>query len=110
MVAVKKKKKRKPLELRLYSVVTLIDLPGVKSKETQAVKVTSPSDASQFMRKGMSVAACGNYGTIAVWKDDDGKWRCEFMRNKFTVELRKFTAMAVAWTWLKEWWPKIRKE
>jgi|GEM_PF-1100940 len=105
-----KTKKRKPLTLRKHNTRTLAGLPGVAAEETQAVDVTSPSDASQFMRKGMAVTAAGDSGAVVVWKGDDGKWRCEFMRFLRTIDQRKFTAMAAAWQWLKEWWPQMRKD
>lgn len=59
----------------------------------------------------MSAAtAAGDCGSISVWKDDDGMWRCEFQRHYVTLDTRTFKHLSAACQWMKEWFPIMRGE
>lgn len=86
--------------------VTLVDLPDTTG-DVQAVMVGSVTEAAKYLRQQMAVTAAGLTGALNVWRDDNGEWRCEFMRNLVTVERANFAHVAAVVQWLKEWWPSV---
>lgn len=86
--------------------MTLTGLPNT-SADVQAVLVTSVTMASKYLRQSMAVTAAGSTGALNVWRDDDGDWRCEAMRNLVTVDRATFVHVAAVVAWLKESWPSL---
>lgn len=99
------KTKRRKTSIRKYITNTLRGLDGIDG-EVQAVSVTSVSDATQFLRRGMAITAAGDKGAIVCWKVGD-VWSCEFIRHRLTADLSKFKSIAAVSQWLKAWWPAM---
>ncbi len=84
----------------------LIGLPGVKGGKIADVSFAkSVSGAMKVLRTHRAVTGAGDHGAWTVWRDDDGKYRCDFSRHRVTVnEIVADTKRAVR-GWLTAWVP-----
>ena len=78
-------------------------MPGVRAKKLKGPMVGSPSGAIAALRKHRICSSAGDHGATNVYIDDDGKYRCQFMRFHRTVNEATFTSQADVRAWLKEW-------
>ena len=53
-----------------------------------------------------AVISAGDNGSCTVWKDDEGKYRCEFTRYMVTKDAQTFTSLRGVRGWLRDWMPK----
>lgn len=96
--------------------ISLYCLWGVASEETTAFKVyPSELDRAQLIVKsllpaGMPLVSAGTEGSVAVWRDDEGRIRCQFSRFRQVVNQRIFSSVEPALEWVDHWWPKMSKQ
>lgn len=68
----------------------------------------SPTAAIRILRKGLAATSSGSNGAINVWKDRDGKYRCEAMRFKMTTNSTLFSSQSGVRNWLAFWLRQIQ--
>lgn len=85
---------------------TMRGLPGTL-KDVEAASVKTRSSAIQQLRQKTAITAAGDYGALIVWFDDDGLFRCEFMRHCKTVNASQFKYLAAVDEWLRKWFPLL---
>jgi hypothetical protein len=91
-------------------VPMLVGIEGVSAGEVEAVCVRSRTAAIQELRAGApAIIAAGDEGSLVVWVDDDGKYRCEFDRFLAAIDQKKFRHLAAVDQWLREWFPKMHR-
>jgi len=83
---------------------TLKRLPGTR-RDVEAVSVQSRSAAIRALRNKQASTAAGDHGALNVWIDDEGLFRCEFMRRCRSVNAERFAYMAAVDAWLRAWFP-----
>ncbi len=86
---------------------TLTGLPGTDgtAKATEFFKnVTAGVSA---LRRGLTATAAGDCGAINLWRDDAGKFRCEFYVRLTTRESTEFERLGQVVVWLQRWLPEI---
>ena len=83
---------------------TLKGLPGT-SGDVEAFAVRSRSAVLRCLRKQKAATAAGDHGALNVWIDDDGLFRCEFMRRCRTIDISRFAYVAAVDAWLRKWFP-----
>lgn len=89
--------------------VRLVDLPGRSRGDVFATDVSSRSGAIRALRAGaVAVTTADDYGAITIHRDDDGLFRCEFMRHRITFDATSFSCLKDVAEWLRTWWPKLR--
>lgn len=62
-----------------------------------------------ILKKGRICSAAGDNGSVTVWRDDKGQYRCEFSRWLSCVDSQVFTTKAAVLRWLVEWMPKMER-
>lgn len=83
-------------------------VPGVKGSLT-GVMASSVSGILTALKTYRAVSDAGDHGSIMVYRDDEGKYRCLFMVWGHTQEEKICKAQREVRTWLKEWMPKQRQ-
>lgn len=84
----------------------LVDLPNTKGdKEVRFTR--SIAGALRALRSGHAVTTAGSRGAINLWRDDDGYYVCELMRNYQPVESRSFRGKKAAVHLFKDWLAEI---
>lgn len=91
------------------ALIALSGLPGTDG-DVEAVEVSSVSAAINALRRGQAITAAGSTGALNVHKDLSGRYRCEFMRRRQTVDEKTFKFLGAVFEWLKVWFPKMREE
>lgn len=86
----------------------LSGLPGT-SEDKEATIVQSVSGVLRALASGKTPTAAGDNGAINVWVDDEGKFRCEFMRWRSTVDAQVFQFKKQVAAWLKVWFPQMQR-
>jgi hypothetical protein len=87
--------------------ITLTGLPGMP-REVRAVLAQTRTEALHWLRKGETISAAGEQGSIDVWYVD-GWYQCEFARFKCPLDQSKFTTLAAVAMWLRRWWAKLAR-
>jgi hypothetical protein len=82
----------------------LIGLPDTAGKRDCQI-VRSVSAALSAIRDGEAATAAGDRGSINVWVDDKGRYRCEAMRYMATVNSETPKNLKELKAWLSEWLP-----
>jgi hypothetical protein len=83
-------------------------MDGVKGKLTGVI-VRSVAGFNKKLRIHRIVSAAGDNGSVNVYVDDAGKYRCEFHQYRQTIDQKEYRTKASALQWLKEFLPKVRK-
>lgn len=85
------------------ATVTLAGLPGVAAAEIfDAVSIRSSSAGVRALQAGRACTAVTNKGTITLYQDDSGAYRCVFERRGGSKEESILHSKAAATTWLKQ--------
>jgi len=93
----------------MAEIVELTGLPGIKRRRVRAALVNSISAfMAVFMTRTKAATGAGDHGAVNVYIDDDGSYRCQFMRRHTVIDASWFTTKAGVRRWLSEWWPKCR--
>jgi len=81
-------------------------VPGVKGGKLKGPMAKSVSGFMLALRKYRACSDAGDYGGVMVWRDDDGAYRCHFMRFQASLEQQLFKTKAQVRAWLVEWLPR----
>lgn len=65
-------------------MANFVGLDGVKGGKLTGEIVRSVSAAMTALKKNRCVSGAGDYGAWIVWRDDAGKYRCDFSRHCIT--------------------------
>lgn len=88
----------------------LINLPGVKDGTiTDVVFARSVSGAMKSLVQHRAVTGAGDHGAWTVWRDDDGRFRCDFSRFRCTVAEKELSTKREVRDWLSVWLPQAAK-
>ena len=82
------------------------NLGGVHGGKLNGRKASSISGIMRALKFTRVCSAAGDYGTVAVWRDDIGHWRCEFCRNRITITETTVKTKSLVHEWLKTYFPK----
>jgi len=86
------------------------DLPGVKGGSLPAFFFRSVSGAMIALRRNRACDSVGDHGSIIVFTDDAGAYRCLFFRYWSTIDEQTFRTKVQVKQWLKEWLPRQHKQ
>jgi hypothetical protein len=87
---------------------TLIGLPGISGKKLEAVFIDDDyKNIRQIILDGNAATDAGDNGAINIWKDDNGRIRCEALQYLRTVESKSYKSIRSAINWAKRWKQKI---
>lgn len=86
--------------------ITLSDLPGVRRKTVSAAEAKTVTAALRLLRKHRCVSWADDCGSYVVHRMDNGRWSCEFMRWRVTVDRLECDTKREIAAWLKVWLPK----
>lgn len=111
MPKVKRKRTHKKKSGKLECVTfTLTGLPGTSEPTREVASARSVSHAVELLRSGWNgISQARDCGSVTVWLDDNGMWRCEFCSFRIAENESKFVHLAAVYQWLKDWWPKMSK-
>lgn len=94
---------KKPDEHEFHS------MPDVRAKRVKGIMANSPSGFITALRKYRAVSDAGDHGSVLVYRDDAGRYRCHFMRWQQTINELQCTSQAEVRGWLREWLPAQRQ-
>ncbi len=81
-------------------------LDGVSDETLEGPYVSSITAALKALRSNRICSAAGTYGSVTVWIDDDGKYRCAFHQYLVKKAGRIVSTKKQVRGWLKEWLPQ----
>lgn len=84
-------------------------VPGVKGTLT-GIMANSPSGILTALKTYRAVSDAGDHGSVMVYRDDDGQYRCLFMVWGMTREQKICSSQREVREWLKEWMPHQRHQ
>jgi len=84
------------------------EVPGAKGTLT-GVMAGSITGIISALKNYRAVSDAGDHGSIMVYRDDAGKYRCLFMVWGITREEKVFISQREVRTWLKKWMPRQRE-
>lgn len=84
-------------------------VPGVKGSLT-GVMAGSASGILAALKTYRAVSDAGDHGSIMVYRDDEGSYRCLFMVWGQTREQKVCKTQRDVRAWLKEWLPAQRRQ
>ncbi len=87
----------------------LVGLPGVKGRIENVKYADSVSGAMKAFKTERAVTGAGDFGAWTIWKDDEGRYRCDFSRYCATVNTEMFGTKVGVREWLKKWLPQVHK-
>lgn len=85
---------------------TYSGLPGT-SGDVMTAEAASVADAMRCVRAGVPVGTAGDSGAITVYRDDEGRLRCDFQRYMVTLSHEITGTQKRTREWLNEWWPRM---
>jgi len=85
-------------------------MPGVKRKRIKGPIVDSVSAFLLALRKHRLCSAAGDHGSVTVYVDDDGAFRCTFQRWHSTIDEQTYATKAQVKAWLVKWLPKRKQQ
>lgn len=88
-----------------YQVHELQRLPGVGDERIEGVIAKTPSGFLAALKRYRACSDGGDHGSVIVYRDDAGAFRCMFMRWKEIEEEQTFTSKSKVREWLKIWLP-----
>ena len=80
-------------------------LPGVKAERVKGTLAKTPTGFLAALQEYRACSDVGDNGSVIVYRDDAGAYRCAFMQWKVTKESQTYTSKAKVRAWLKEWLP-----
>lgn len=83
-------------------------VPGVKGTLT-GIMASSASGILTALRTYRAVSDAGDHGSIMVYRDDEGQYRCLYMVLGVTREQLICKTQREVRVWLKEWMPRQRQ-
>jgi len=90
--------------------VTLRGLHGVSGVDVDAVMFERAESAQRLLKHNRAITAAGYMGAISIWRDDDGKYRCERMYFMATKAFATVDTPDQVTEWLRTNLPLIGKE
>jgi len=81
----------------------LKNLEGIDQKEIDADFFTERGEIKAILDKGIAATAAGENGAINIWKDRDGRIRCEAMRFCKSIEKEVFDSDKDVQEWADKW-------
>lgn len=87
--------------------MAFVGLPGVAAESIDGPNVKSVTGALEAMKAERMCWFAGDYGSINVWRDDDGKLRANFCRYQAVLDEEIFTTKKALQDWLRAWTPKL---
>lgn len=88
-------------------MATLAGLPGVKETlETNGYQ-DSVTGFLNALKSQRAATGAGDHGSVTVWIDDDGQFRCAFTRFCSIVNTQIFEHKKQIKAWLTEWLPQM---
>lgn len=91
--------------------VILNNLEGVSRENTYAVFVHTAEDVEELLSKNDAVTAAGDNGAFNIWKDDNGKIRCQAYCHYISIGYKEYESMesiAEVVGWAKEMFKIIK--
>lgn len=82
-------------------------MPGVKRKTIKGPMASSVNGFAVALRKHRLCSAAGDHGSVTVYVDDAGGYRCWFQRFHATVDAQTYKTKASVRKWLVEWLPRM---
>lgn len=83
--------------------------PGItKKKRLKGPQCNSVTELMDALDQFQIASDAGDHGSVIVYRDDAGDFRCAFMRFHATVNEGTFKTKAALRVWLKEWFPRQR--
>ena len=86
----------------------LKDLFGVKAKSVDAVFFKRAAKIETILSNNMAATAADYNGALNIWKDDEGKIRCEAFAHYKAVDNNMYSSIPPAIKWAKKWLKKIK--
>lgn len=83
-------------------------LAGISLDETPCLFIEKASEIEVVLRNGYAATSANNNGALNVWKDDEGKCRCESMRYMVKIESKIYSNISGAMRWTEKWLEKIK--
>lgn len=85
----------------------LVGLEGV-SRDIDALFIYKGSDIEVILNNDYAATDAQQNGAINIYKDDEGKIRCEAMAHFRSLEHKIFDTIEEAIVWTDEWLVKIK--
>lgn len=76
-------------------------------KVRHAERFRSATEAIRLLKRKTVGTTADDFGSISVWDDKEGRYRCEAYRWMQTVDSQVFTSYQAVRQWLKVWMKKI---
>lgn len=92
--------------IKLNRKFNLENLEGVRRKKVPAIYYEKQLPIKDILDKRIALTDSGQNGAFNIWKDDEGKIRCEAMRYGITFNKKKLVKMGE----IKKWINKMEKE
>jgi hypothetical protein len=86
----------------------LDDLPGIKGGRAKCKFFRLAKEVKPILDSGYAATAADNNGAINVYRDDDGKIRCEAFRFCSLLDEKIFDEYSEAFKWVSKWLKKIK--
>ncbi|HXJ61326.1 MAG TPA: hypothetical protein VNU68_32180 [Verrucomicrobiae bacterium] len=84
-------------------------VPGVKGTLT-GIMASSVNGILTALKTYRAVSDAGDHGSIMVYRDDEGRYRCLFMVWGSTREQKICQTQREVREWLKKWMPAQRQQ
>jgi hypothetical protein len=85
------------------------DIPGVKGGRLKGPMASTVTGFMTALQKYRACSDAGDHGSVMVYRDDDGNFRCMFCVWQMARERQTFKTKAQVRAWLKEWLPVQRQ-
>jgi hypothetical protein len=83
-------------------------LPGLKAKKIKAEYFKKISEIETNLNKNIAVTTAGDNGAINIWKDDEGKIRCESYSFCKTLDSQIYSNISNVNNWAAKWLKEIK--
>ena len=88
-------------------MITLTGLEGRSEKKINAIFFKNILGVGK-LNKDTAVTSAFSNGSINIWIDDEGKFRCESMRYQYSLDKKIYDDIEDVKLWTKYWLKKIK--
>lgn len=85
-------------------------MTGVRAKRVKGIMAKTVNGFMVGLRTYRAVSDAGDHGSVLVYRDDSGAFRCHFVRWRQSVNEEQFESQAKVRAWLKKWLPVQRQQ